>query len=102
LTLDKGRLPAPRPRPDLAASRNGATIGGIMNCLKQRDECRGGGNDGLNRWGYAVPHQRVPAAGSVLVIGIRAYVFISILGRVEATADPPATSYVDANSIMLG
>jgi hypothetical protein len=38
----------------------------------------------------------------VLVIGILAYVFISILGWVEATADPPATSYVDANSIMLG
>jgi len=37
-----------------------------------------------------------------MVIGILAYVFISIFGRVEATADPPATSYVDANSIMLG
>jgi hypothetical protein len=41
--------------------------------------------------GYAVLRRCVPAAGIVLVIGIIAYVFIFILGRLEAVADPPAT-----------
>jgi hypothetical protein len=54
---------------------------------------------GLHRQGYAVLHRCVPAAGIVLVIGIVAYVFIFILGRLEAVADPSATRCVDANSI---
>jgi len=95
LTLDKGRFPAPRPRPDLAAPRDG-TRHHRRDRVSRRRQRR------AKPVGLRCPHQRVPAAGSVLVIGILAYVFISILGWVEATADPPATSYVDANSIMLG
>jgi hypothetical protein len=50
----------------------------------------GADNEGLHRRGYAVLHPCAPA-GIVLVIGIVAYAFIFILGRLEAVADPPAT-----------
>jgi len=38
----------------------------------------------------------------VLVLGIVAYVFIFIFGRLKPIADPPATRCVDANLITRG